>query len=206
MLFLSVFFSLSLRLSDSLSLSLDLSIPQHSRCIDTALIYPHPKGKTYKFSLKSLGERYLGRKIQTKESGHDSIEDASCAMQLCRLKLLFGPTFGEHEFEGESICSILTRHNKYASLADRRAVLRRHAVGSANALACTSDEEVGESPASRPTFMTRCPSPSLVLSLPSQTDRLTHSCACAVVTARPSPPLPFPFLSFPSLPLPLVVD
>ena len=114
MLFLSVFFSLSLRLSDSLSLSLDLSIPQHSRCIDTALIYPHPKGKTYKFSLKSLGERYLGRKIQTKESGHDSIEDASCAMQLCRLKLLFGPTFGEHEFEGESICSILTRHNKYA--------------------------------------------------------------------------------------------
>ena len=41
----------------------------HANCIDTALLYPHNKGPPFKFSLKSLAERYLSKQIQV--SGHN---------------------------------------------------------------------------------------------------------------------------------------
>ncbi len=103
-------------------------------------MFPHSKGPPFKFSLKSLAERYLSKHIQAER--HDSIEDAKTAMELARLKLFFGPQFGESETEGVSVCKILTGHRKACTLLDRQDVLRRHAVGSANAILCRSDEEV----------------------------------------------------------------
>ena len=113
----------------------------HPHVIDTAIMYPHSKGAPFKFSLKNLAERYLGKNIQA--SVHDSIEDAKTAMELARLKLRNGPQFGEFEVDGVSVCKILTDHKRYSSLLDRPDVLIKHAVGTANAIRCNSDEEAG---------------------------------------------------------------
>jgi RNA exonuclease 1 len=112
----------------------------HPNVVDTAILYPHSKGSPFKFSLKNLAERYLGKQIQA--TVHDSIEDARTAMELARLKLYFGPSFGEFEIDGVSVCKILTDHQRYSSLLDRPAMVRKHTVGNANAILCNSDEEV----------------------------------------------------------------
>ncbi|UPR05004.1 exonuclease [Chloropicon primus] len=127
----------------------------HRNVIDTAILYPHNKGPPYKFSLKALSERYLGKAIQVE--GHNPIEDACTAMELCRLKIHFGPSFGAFEIDGVSMCKILTDHKKCASLLDREMVLRRHAVGSANAILCKSDEDVAQR------SLKECKSPSVNL-------------------------------------------
>ena len=64
----------------------------HSRVIDTAALYPHPRGAPFKQSLKSLASKILGVSIQAdaqKDShcpvsscGHDSIQDAAVALEL----------------------------------------------------------------------------------------------------------------------------
>ena len=114
----------------------------HMNVLDTSIMFPHNKGYPFKCSLKYLAEKYLDKKIQT--DGHDSIEDARTAMELARMKLHFGPDFGDQsqQREGVSICKILTDHKKFATLIDRPEVLRKHAVGSANAILCRSDHEV----------------------------------------------------------------
>lgn len=65
----------------------------HRRCVDTGVIYPHPKSYPYRHKLKHLAEDYLKMKIQ-RGDGHDSVEDASAAMQLFLLKVERGPRFG----------------------------------------------------------------------------------------------------------------
>jgi len=112
----------------------------HTKCIDTAILYPHGKGLPFKFSLKHLAERYLGKQIQSEQ--HDSVEDARTAMELARLKMHMGPNFGEFEVDGIGLCNILTKHKKYASLLDRQEVLRKHTVGCTNAIICATDDEV----------------------------------------------------------------
>ena len=69
-------------------------------------------------------------------------QDARTAMELVRLKIHFGPNFGTTESEGVSICKTLSDHKKTCSLLDRQPVLRKHAVGSANAILCRTDEDV----------------------------------------------------------------
>ena len=66
----------------------------HRRCIDTSLLYPHPKSFPFRNKLKFLAQKYLNLNIQSNRSGHDSIEDARAAMQLVHLKVERGPTFG----------------------------------------------------------------------------------------------------------------
>ncbi|KAJ5130409.1 Exonuclease [Penicillium bovifimosum] len=59
----------------------------HPTVIDTALLYPHPKGLPVRWGLKSLALKYLGREIQTGSNGHDSREDSITTGDLLRVKV-----------------------------------------------------------------------------------------------------------------------
>ncbi len=56
----------------------------HHRVIDTAQLYPHPKGSPFKRSLRNLCSTLLGKEVQegTGTSGHDSLADATHAMEV----------------------------------------------------------------------------------------------------------------------------
>ena len=54
----------------------------HRRVIDTAHLFPHPKGFPFRYSLKALVKEKLGRFIQTSAAGHDPMEDAVGALDL----------------------------------------------------------------------------------------------------------------------------
>lgn len=62
----------------------------HSLIIDTAVLYKHSRGGTYKIALRVLTRKYLSREIQDSRNGHDSIEDAKAAMDLAFLKIKNG--------------------------------------------------------------------------------------------------------------------
>lgn len=64
----------------------------HAHVLDTAVMYPHPRGPPYKPALKVLAQRYLKRTIQDGE--HDSAIDAKAAMDLALLKIKHGRCFG----------------------------------------------------------------------------------------------------------------
>jgi len=66
----------------------------HERVIDTSVLYPHTMGLPYKRSLKELSAQYLNRFIQQDKTGHDSYEDAVASMDLAKLKVSKGPSFG----------------------------------------------------------------------------------------------------------------
>jgi DNA polymerase III epsilon subunit-like protein len=84
----------------------------HKRVLDTALLYPHPRGHPYKQSLKFLARRFLERDIQTSGAqGHDSAEDARAALDLALLKLKNGPAFGVVQSASESLFAVLQRYN-----------------------------------------------------------------------------------------------
>lgn len=62
----------------------------HRLAIDTAVLYKHPKGGSYKTALRVLAKRFLSREIQQSGIGHDSIEDARATMELALLKIRNG--------------------------------------------------------------------------------------------------------------------
>lgn len=63
---------------------------RHPLVIDTTVIYRHSRGPPYKPSLKWLTQKWLGRKIQESDGGHDSKEDALACVDLLRMKLSHG--------------------------------------------------------------------------------------------------------------------
>lgn len=65
----------------------------HRLVIDTAVLYRHSRGGTYKLSLRVLTQKYLDREIQQSSNGHDSIEDAKATMELALLKVRHGKCF-----------------------------------------------------------------------------------------------------------------
>lgn len=99
------------------SLNADLTALKltHPFIIDTALLYPHPRGPPLKSSLKYLAQRYLNREIQKGHgttgsgAGHDSIEDARTCLDLVKLKCEKGPQWGESESASENIFKRLSR-------------------------------------------------------------------------------------------------
>ena len=95
------------------SLNADLSVLKltHPFIIDTALLYPHPRGPPLKSSLKWLAQKYLNREIQKGHgsTGHNSIEDAIACLDLVRLKGEKGPSWGTSEANNESIFKRLKR-------------------------------------------------------------------------------------------------
>jgi RNA exonuclease 1 len=60
----------------------------HPAFVDTAILYPHPRGLPMRNGLKLLMDKHLKRTIQTAGlQGHDSAEDAKAAGDLVRLKI-----------------------------------------------------------------------------------------------------------------------
>ena len=70
------------------SLECDLNALQirHPLCLDTALMYKHPRGAPYKPALKWLSQKYMQKEIQGSKGGHDSEEDARACVGLLKLK------------------------------------------------------------------------------------------------------------------------
>lgn len=63
---------------------------RHDLVIDTAILYRHPRGRSYKTALRVLTRKFLSREIQDSGNGHDSVEDARAAMELALLKIKNG--------------------------------------------------------------------------------------------------------------------
>jgi RNA exonuclease 1 len=70
------------------SLECDLNALQirHPLCLDTALMFKHPRGAPYKPALKWLSQKYMQKEIQGGKAGHDSEEDARACVGLLKLK------------------------------------------------------------------------------------------------------------------------
>ncbi|KAI3652298.1 hypothetical protein MP228_003601 [Amoeboaphelidium protococcarum] len=54
----------------------------HRNCIDTSILFKHPKGLPYRYSLKQLSKDHLQKFIQESLQGHDPVEDAVITMEL----------------------------------------------------------------------------------------------------------------------------
>ncbi|GAA5978000.1 hypothetical protein JCM11641_004354 [Rhodosporidiobolus odoratus] len=61
----------------------------HDRVIDTAILFPHPNGGTWRHSLRNLTKEILGKFIQEGDptEGHSAQDDASAALELVRWKV-----------------------------------------------------------------------------------------------------------------------
>ncbi|KAK4540826.1 hypothetical protein LTR36_008903 [Oleoguttula mirabilis] len=98
------------------SLNSDLNALQltHPFIIDTAFLYPHPRGPPLKSSLKWLAQKYLSREIQKGHgsTGHDSIEDAKACLDLVKQKCDKGKAWGTSEASGETIFKRLSRSSR----------------------------------------------------------------------------------------------
>ncbi|KAK3032423.1 hypothetical protein RJ639_037150 [Escallonia herrerae] len=77
----------------------------HDLVIDTAVLYKHPRGGSYKVALRVLARRFLSREIQDSGNGHDSVEDARTALELALLKIRHGNAVGELCWMGEVDCN-----------------------------------------------------------------------------------------------------
>ncbi|OJA14787.1 hypothetical protein AZE42_12824 [Rhizopogon vesiculosus] len=125
---------------------------RHPRCIDTAIIYHHPRGRPLKPGLAWLIKKWAGHEIQTRgESGHDPEEDARACIDLLRMKLRNGPSFGEYKTDLESIFERMARASRKGGAGSVRSVVVGHGNpgvmhGSrANSnVPCTCDQEVLE--------------------------------------------------------------
>lgn len=87
----------------------------HPFIIDTALIYPHPRGPPLKQGLKFLSQKFLNKEIQKGHgmtgagAGHDSIEDARSCLDLLKQKCEKGKQWGSSEAQGENIFKRVAR-------------------------------------------------------------------------------------------------
>lgn len=84
----------------------------HPFIVDTAIIYPHPRGPPLKCSLKWLTQKYLGKEIQKGLTGHDSIEDARAVLELVKQKCEKGERWGTSDAANESIFRRLSRSSR----------------------------------------------------------------------------------------------
>ncbi|KAK2461339.1 hypothetical protein APHAL10511_006866 [Amanita phalloides] len=131
----------------------------HPFCIDTALLYHHPRGRPLKPGLAWLTRKWCGREIQNRgEGGHDSEEDARACIDLLKKKLEMGPGFGEFKVDQESIFERMARSARrmgrsrggsgFSGSGVRSAVVdygnpqMMHGSKATTAIGCTSDEEV----------------------------------------------------------------
>jgi len=94
----------------------------HFRVVDTALLYPHTRGETFKNSLKYLAENWLNESIQNdaERIGHDPTQDACTALKLALLKFKSHPGFGRIHLadKEENLCEFLYRSGKRTSITD----------------------------------------------------------------------------------------
>nr|VWP02055.1 Thioredoxin 1 (Trx-1) [Ganoderma boninense] len=120
----------------------------HPRCIDTAVIYHHPRGRPLKPGLAWLTKKWCGREIQNRgEGGHDPEEDARACLDLLRKKVENGPGFGEFKVDTESIFERMARA-RIKGAAITSAVVDHgnpsawHGQKATTCVACASDADV----------------------------------------------------------------
>ncbi|KAF9010833.1 ribonuclease H [Cyathus striatus] len=124
----------------------------HPYCIDTAIIYHHPRGRPLKPGLAWLTKKWCGREIQTRgEGGHDPREDAQACLDLLKRKILEGPGFGEFKTDMESIFERISRGGRGTSVVGRKCAVVdhgnpgvMHGVKATTSIGCSSDQEVLE--------------------------------------------------------------
>ena len=119
----------------------------HANVVDTAVLYQHPGGRSFKHSLRRLTEHFLGRSIQGSADGHDSAEDARATLELALLKVARGGAFGgdmggRNDRASRQLCDVIAAGGTRAALVDRPRALDRHATGGAQAVAAVCDDDV----------------------------------------------------------------
>lgn len=113
----------------------------HANVVDTALLYPHPKGTPYKSALRVLASRHLLRTIQ--RDSHDPIEDARAALDLAYLKFHRGPSFGVPKSEkGDKLTDVLCQNSRACWMIDSHATLGRHLSGNCHSVQAETDKSV----------------------------------------------------------------
>lgn len=125
------------------SLENDLSALKisHDLVIDTAVLYKHPRGSTYKTALRVLARKFLSREIQMSGYGHDSVEDARAALELALLKIRHGPDFGTPpSFMRKRLVSVLGENGKTCCLIDDVSVVKRYATEACHGIPVYSDD------------------------------------------------------------------
>ncbi|CAH8356794.1 unnamed protein product [Eruca vesicaria subsp. sativa] len=114
----------------------------HNLVIDTAVLYKHPRGGSYKTKLRILAKKFLAREIQMSETGHDSVEDAKAAMDLALMKIKYGPEFGSPpEMIRKRLLNVLNESGKATSIVDNINIVKRYASDSSNAIPVSDDDE-----------------------------------------------------------------
>lgn len=124
----------------------------HPLCIDTALIYHHPRGRPLKPGLAWLTKKWCHREIQTRgDGGHDPEEDARACVDLLRLKVQNGAGFGEFKADYESIFERVKRASGRggpgsvrSAVVDHGNPTVMHGAKANTVVGCASDEEVLE--------------------------------------------------------------
>ncbi|KAH7339501.1 hypothetical protein B0J17DRAFT_767226 [Rhizoctonia solani] len=120
----------------------------HPRCIDTSIIYKHPRGAPYKPGLKWLAQKWLNLDIQMKQGGHDPEEDARACLALLSKKMKEGPDFGVFKQDVESIFERLSKSNGRHGKGSTSAVIDHgnprawHGAKATAAVSCQTDDEV----------------------------------------------------------------
>jgi DNA polymerase III epsilon subunit-like protein len=115
----------------------------HHRVVDTALLYPHTRGETFKNSLKFLAENWLNESIQL-DHGHDPTQDAMTAMKLALLKFRNGANFGRFPLNDkeENFCEYLYRQGKRTCIVDNAHTCKNYAGSHTDLHGEESDEMV----------------------------------------------------------------
>lgn len=119
--------------------------------VDTAHLFPNPRGLPYRNSLKYLAFAYLnGRSVQNSGSGHDSAEDARTAMDLITLKLANGKDFGMPNRVNimtwlcpAAAASTVPHHDAInCHLLEKPFIMKRICTGGADSIATSNDGTV----------------------------------------------------------------
>eukprot|EP00002_Diphylleia_rotans_P036053 TRINITY_DN7911_c0_g1_i1.p1 TRINITY_DN7911_c0_g1~~TRINITY_DN7911_c0_g1_i1.p1 ORF type:complete len:837 (+),score=177.01 TRINITY_DN7911_c0_g1_i1:63-2573(+) len=116
----------------------------YMRLIDTSLIYPHPRGPPLKPSLRHLAEKHLSRHIQRGEDGHCSVEDATAAMDLVKLKLQNGKYFGYPVEQSENLIRMMMKAGKRAVFIDSANTCKSYAPAGCMVAYTATDDQVIE--------------------------------------------------------------
>ncbi|KAJ7282559.1 ribonuclease H [Mycena rebaudengoi] len=120
----------------------------HPLCIDTAVLYHHPRGRPLKPGLAWLTKKWCAREIQTGgEGGHDPEEDARACLELLKKKMDSPPGFGEFKTDFESIFERMARsvkrtENHKSAVVDLGNPAVMHGSKATTAIGCKDDGEV----------------------------------------------------------------
>jgi RNA exonuclease 1 len=147
-------------------------------CLDTSLLFPHPRGAPHRTALRALARDYLGVSIQS--GAHDSVQDAIVTLRLMNLKLNRGPTFGSVRAGGHLMTWLQlpqggkpteiggqndshSHSTPYVAFIDRKDVINQHAPMGAKVEVCTSDDCVVKALLTTTETKTKTAQPKLIV-------------------------------------------